>query len=90
MSTLENRDADRRRRAIERLKKRSEFWTHLTAYLLINAVIVAVWFAVADGGFFWPIFPLAGWGIGLFFHAVDVFRRPLSEERIRREMNRLP
>jgi hypothetical protein len=36
------------------------------------------------------MFPLAGWGIGLFFHGMDVFRRPVSEERIRREMSRLP
>jgi len=26
----------------------------------------------------------------LFFHAMDVYRRPLTEERIRREMERLP
>jgi predicted membrane channel-forming protein YqfA (hemolysin III family) len=90
MSTIDNHDADQRSQAIERLKKRSEFWSHLAAYVLINALIVTVWFAVADGGFFWPIFPMAGWGIGLFFHAMDVFRRPFTDERIRREMNRLP
>lgn len=90
MTTIDNRDAVLRSQAIERLKKRSEFWSHLAAYVLINALIVTVWFAVADGGFFWPIFPLAGWGIGLFFHAMDVFRRPFTDERIRREMNRLP
>jgi hypothetical protein len=32
---------------------------------------------------------LFGWGIGLFFHALDVFRPPHSEDRIRREMDRL-
>lgn len=89
MSNVDQKREELRTQAIERLKKRSEFWTHLSAYLLINALIVIVWFA-AGGGFFWPIFPLAGWGIGLFFHGMDVFRRPYSEERIRREMNRLP
>jgi hypothetical protein len=49
---------------------------------------VVIWFVVG-GRFFWPMFPLFGWGIGLFFHAWDVFRRPPSEERIRREMQRL-
>ena len=90
MSTIDNRDAELRSQAIERLKKRSEFWNHLAAYVLFNAVIVVVWFAVSDGGFFWPIFPVAAWGIGLFFHAMDVFRRPFTEERIRHEMERLP
>lgn len=88
MSTIENRDQELRREAIDRLQKRSDFWTHLTAYVLVNAVIIIVWFVVG-GGFFWPIFPLAGWGIGLFFHGMDVFRKPYSEQRIRREMDRL-
>lgn len=88
MTTIDDRDSELRNLAIERLKKRSEFWTHLTAYLLINAMIVTVWFAMG-GGFFWPIFPLAGWGIGLFFHAMETFRRPYSEDRIRREMSRM-
>ena len=89
MTTIDNHDTELRSQAIDRLKKRAEFWTHLTAFLLINALIVTVWF-FTDSGFFWPIFPLAGWGIGLFFHAMDVFRRPLTEERIRHEMERLP
>ena len=42
---------------------------------------------------FWTHFlayALIGWGIGLAFHAWDVFvERPPSEERIRREMDRL-
>ena len=59
-------------------------------FLLFNGLIIAIWFAVSDGGFFWPIFPLTGWGIGLFFHGMDVSRRPESEERIGREMSRLP
>jgi cytochrome b561 len=88
-TTKDLRHDQLRQQALERLKKRSEFWGHLAVYLLVNALIVTVWFLVADGGFFWPLFPLFGWGIGVFFHAVDVFRRPYSEERIRREMDRL-
>ena len=90
MATVETRDAELRERALDRLKKRSEFWTHFAAYALVNALLITVWFAVSGGeAFFWPVFPLAGWGIGLFFHAVDTFRRPYSEDRIRREMSRL-
>ncbi|HEU4542779.1 MAG TPA: 2TM domain-containing protein [Jiangellaceae bacterium] len=89
MATIDSHDTELRRQAVERIKKRSEFWSHVAAYVLFNALIVVVWYAVG-GGFFWPIFPIAGWGIGLFFHAMDVFRRPITEERIRREMERLP
>ena len=78
-----------RDQAEESLKKKSEFWTHLLAYVLVNGSIVAIW-AMTGAGFFWPVFPIVGWGIGLAFHAWDVFvERPPSEERIRREMDRL-
>lgn len=89
MSTMDTRDEERRRQALERLRKRSEFVSHLVAFVLVNALLVTIWF-VTGAGFFWPIFPLFGWGIGVFFHGMDTYRRPYSEERIRREMSRLP
>jgi hypothetical protein len=89
MSTIETRDEDLRRQAVERLQKRSEFLNHVVAFVLVNALLVTIWF-LTGRAFFWPIFPLFGWGIGLFFHGLDTFRRPFSEERIRREMSRLP
>jgi hypothetical protein len=89
MATLDAHDDQLRAEALERLRKRSEFWTHLAIYLMINAFIVAIWFFATGGGFFWPMFPLFGWGIGLVFHGWDTFRRPPSEERIRREIQRL-
>ena len=49
---------------------------------------MVIW-ATTSSGFFWPIFPIFGWGIGLVFNAWDVYREPVSEERIRREMGRL-
>jgi hypothetical protein len=78
-----------REQAIQRLKKRSDFGVHLLVYLLVNGFLVAIW-AFAGAGFFWPVFPLFGWGIGLVFNAWDVYwRKPLSEDRIRREMARM-
>ena len=78
-----------RQQAIERLEARRGFYTHLTAYLLINTVLAAIWLVTADGGLFWPIFPMLGWGIGLVFHGLETFRSPYSEDRIRDEMDRL-
>jgi uncharacterized membrane protein len=83
-------EVGRREKAITRLKQKSEFLTHLFVYLVVNAFIVVIWL-VTGAGFFWPIFPMLGWGIGLVFHAWDVYwRTPISEEQIRREMERLP
>jgi 2TM domain len=83
-------EVGRRERAIARLKQKSDFLAHLFVYMVVNAFIVAIWLATG-AGFFWPVFPMLAWGIGLVFHAWDIYwRKPISEEQIRREMERLP
>jgi hypothetical protein len=79
-----------RDRAIKRLKKRRDFSAHVLVYVLVNAFLVAIWALTNPHGFFWPIFPLAGWGIGVVMNAWDVFRNDeFDEDQIRREMERL-
>jgi len=79
-----------RDRAIKRLKKRRDFSAHVLVYVLVNAFVVAIWALTNPDGFFWPIFLLAGWGIGLVMNAWDVFLNDeFDEEQIRREMERL-
>jgi hypothetical protein len=79
-------EAGCRERAIARLRKKSEFRAHLLAYVLVNGFFVAIW-ALTGAHFFWPAFPMLGWGIGLAFHARDVYwSEAFSEEQIRREM----
>jgi len=79
-----------RDRAIKRLKKRRDFSAHLLVYVLVNAFLVAIWALTNREGFFWPIYPLAGWGIGVVMNAWDVFHNEeFDEEQIRREMERL-
>lgn len=83
-------DADLRAAAITRLRKKREFYQHLVAYAVINLSLVAIWLLTTPGGFFWPVFPLLGWGIGIIFHALDTFAPASpSEKRIQREMRRL-
>ena len=78
-----------RERAVARIKKKREFYAHLIAYVAVNAFLVLIWATVAGRGFFWPMFPMAGWGIGVFFHGWDVWRAEPSESDIQREMRRL-
>jgi hypothetical protein len=75
-------------RAIQRLKKKRELQAHLLAYMTINAFIIAIWAATGQG-FFWPVFPLLGWGIGVIFHIWDVYRGEPTEDEISREMARM-
>ena len=82
-------DQELRDRAIRRLKKKHDFHGHLLVYGMVNTFIVAIW-AVTGSGFFWPIFPMVGWGIGVVMNAWDVYRsEEPDEDHIRREMEAL-
>lgn len=82
-------DTELRERAIKRLKKRSDFHGHLLIYVLFNSMLVGIW-AITGHGFFWPIFPLMGWGIGVAANAWDVYRDDeVTEQRIQREIAHL-
>ncbi|KAA9160234.1 2TM domain-containing protein [Amycolatopsis acidicola] len=82
---------DPRAEAIERLKKRRDFVTHVLVYLLMNGFLVLIWLLVTSPGFFWPVFSIGFWGIGLVLHAWDTFGPArFSEKQIRREMGRRP
>ena len=71
--------------------KRVEFRTHLVVYLVINTSFWIIWYATG-GNYPWPVWPLVGWGIGLFFHYVFDYRssRIFSEqeeyERLKKQM----
>lgn len=79
-----------RARAVTHLKKKRDLLTHALVFALFNTFFVAIWAFTSDGGFFWPMFPMAGWGIGLAMNAWDVYRpEEFSEDQIKREMNRL-
>jgi hypothetical protein len=65
-----------RQQAVDRLRKRSKFWTHLAGYLLVNDMLVAVirW-STRDGSSGrssrWPAGVVC---IGLFFNSMDALR----------------
>ena len=82
-------ESDLRQMAIIQLRKKRGFQAHALAYVMVNLLLVAIWVMTSPGGFFWPFFPMFGWGIGLAFNAWDVYSPGPSEEGIRREMSRL-
>lgn len=77
-----------REEARARLKKKSDFHAHLLVYVLVNSFLVIIW-AMTGAAFFWPVFPIVGWGIGVVMNGWDVYRQPPTEDRVRREMDRL-
>ena len=48
----------------------------------------SIW-AATGAGYFWPIWVILGWGIGIVFHAWTVFgQKPITEDDVQREMQR--
>ena len=79
---------DDREAARKRLQERRDFGSHVVAYVVINASLIAVW-ALTGAGYFWPVWVLAGWGAGLVLHAWEAFvRRPITEADIDAELRR--
>ena len=76
--------------AVERVKARRDFWTHVFIFVVVNAALVAIWAIATPDSLFWPVFPMIGWGIGLAANAWDVFlRKPITDAEIEREEQRL-
>jgi uncharacterized membrane protein len=83
------RDQTARDRAVTQLKKRRDFRGHLLVYVLVNTFLVVIWALTGPHGFFWPVFIIVGWGIGVVMNAWDVYWRPrITEQDIQREMGR--
>ena len=85
-----DRESELRERALLRLKKKRDFHAHLLVYTLVNSCIVLIWFMTGRNGFFWPIFPMAGWGIAVALNAWDVWRGDeFTPAAVERQMRRL-
>ena len=88
-STVPHTEDELREQALSSLKKKRDFRSHVFIYLAVNSVLVVIW-AITSAGFFWPIFPILGWGIGVAANAWDVYgRKPITEDEIARETERL-
>jgi hypothetical protein len=79
---------DARKQAIDRLQAKRGITTTAVSFLAITVLLVVIWL-VSGRGFFWPIFPIAGFAIALGVQAYNVYgRKPITEEDIQREMQR--
>lgn len=84
-------EADLRRLAERRADLKLSFRAHLFAYLLVNAGLVAINLIQTPGGYFWAIWPIIGWGLGLAAHYVAVyhFASDMRERAVDAELRRL-
>ena len=60
------------RRARRRATAKLGFYIHLTVYVLVNSLLLAINLQFSQGRL-WFIWPLCGWGVGLICHGLAVF-----------------
>lgn len=82
-------ESEARTAALKRIEAKRGLVSHVVVYLVVNTFLVGIWWFTTGGGYFWPGWVLGGWGIGLALNAWEVlFRRPITEAEIEREMRR--
>ncbi len=55
-------------------KKRASFKRSFISYLAVNTFLVAIWFLTSgEESYFWPIWPILGWGFGMAMQYVDAY-----------------
>jgi len=66
----------------QQAKARADFKTHLTTYLIINGMLWLIWFFTSGTNAHpWPIWPTMGWGIGLLFNYLAVYKFTSTVEK---------
>ena len=59
-------------KAKERVEARMGFYIHLTVYLIVNTFLAILNLSLTNN-YFWAIWPILGWGIGLIVHGLNTF-----------------
>ena len=76
-------------KAQERIKELKGYYAHLGTFILVNLflIMIKVMTNSDDGGDYWFVYPLFGWGIGLSIHTFTTFfARHDWEERKMQEL----
>jgi hypothetical protein len=70
-------------------RRRAGFFSHLWAYIGVQIFLIAI-NLLTSPQHLWFVFPLLGWGLGLFFSARHGLSKEVSERQLQREIMRAP
>jgi hypothetical protein len=80
---------DERAQAIKRIQAKRAFRAHGFIYVAVNVLLVVIWAITSPGAYFWPVWPILGWGIGLAAHGwFTLGQRRITEAEIQREIEK--
>ncbi|MBX3083358.1 MAG: 2TM domain-containing protein [Anaerolineae bacterium] len=69
-----------RKRVEKRVKARQEWVAHLTAYIIVNVALWAIWWLTGGNYFPWPALVTLGWGIGMGIHTATYLTEASMEQ----------
>lgn len=76
--------------ARKRVEELQGFYWNLISYLIVNLFLLFL--DLRDGNYDWSYWPLLGWGMGVAFHAIEVFSffndNNWKDKMIQKELNR--
>jgi hypothetical protein len=56
-------------------KRRAAFKWNFSVYLAVHTGLISVWFITAKSGeYFWPVWSLLGWGIGIIYQYMNAYQ----------------
>lgn len=77
----------------KRLKKQQEFQKFLGVWGGVSVFLVIIWLFSSPGGYFWPMWPILGMGLGAYFQWREAYgpmeKREISEADIDAEIKRI-
>lgn len=74
MNEINNkRDEELMARARKIVQKKHDLFINVIIYIAVNLFLIFIWFMTGEE-FFWPIFSMLGWGVGIASMAIDVVR----------------
>lgn len=77
--------------AVREVKRRRDFLGSVGGWASVSAITTTVWVATGAHGYFWPIWPIVGIGIGVISQAATIWgptRKEITEADIAAEMRR--
>jgi len=66
-------DKELYKQAKKRVEAKRSVTIHFMTYVIIMVFLTAIYWVTDTGGYFWPIWPMMGWGVGVAIHAATVF-----------------
>lgn len=67
------KQVDFKKQAMSNYQKRQEFKSHLITFIIVNGFLILLNLFTSPE-YFWAIFPLLGWGLGLFLHGMKTYK----------------